>query len=239
MLKFHHLQAGLRQLELSPDTAVIAHASLSSFGEVQGGAATVVAALLSAFGSLLMPAFTYQTMVTPLVGPQDNALEYGRARFANRQVQLFNPQLPADRLMGAVAESLRLHTQAQRSSHPILSFTGVRAASILDSQTLAEPLAPIGRLAEAGGWVLLIGVDHTTNTSLHFAERLAGRKQFLRWAATTQGIRQVRISSSRLQAIPLDHLLSTARALIAADPLALLCQKDYCGRCAAVRSSVQ
>ena len=57
-------------------------------------------------------------------------------------------------------------------------------------QTLAEPLAPIGALAQRGGWVLLLGVNQTVNTSLHYAERLAGRPQFTRWALTYEGVRE-------------------------------------------------
>jgi aminoglycoside 3-N-acetyltransferase len=30
--------------------------------------------------------------------------------------------------------------------------------------------------------VVLAGVDHTVNTSMHLAEKLAGRRQFIRWA---------------------------------------------------------
>jgi aminoglycoside 3-N-acetyltransferase len=37
-------------------------------------------------------------------------------------------------------------------------------------------------LAEENGWVVLAGVDHTVNTSIHLAEKLAGRRQFIRWA---------------------------------------------------------
>ena len=47
---------------------------------------------------------------------------------------------------------------------------------------LKEPLAPIQALAEQNGWVVLAGVDHTVNTSMHMAEKLAGRRQFIRWA---------------------------------------------------------
>ena len=48
----------------------------------------------------------------------------------------------------------------------------------------ASAAAPVGALAEENGTVLLIGVNHTVNTSIHFAEKLAGRRQFIRWALT-------------------------------------------------------
>ena len=77
--------------------------------------------------------------------------------------------MPADTLMGVVPETLRRWPEARRSMHPILSFTGIRAEKILGTQTIEDPFAPIRALVELDGWVLLLGVDHTTNTSIHFA----------------------------------------------------------------------
>jgi aminoglycoside 3-N-acetyltransferase len=177
--------------------------------------------------------------------------------------QFFEPQMPVDRLIGATSEALRQHPQAMRSSHPILSFTGVNAQEILASQRLAEPLAPIRLLCECHAWVLLLGVDHMVNTSLHYAELLAGRKQFIRWALTPQGVvecpgfpgcsdgfesaspyfaphtRRVQVGMASIQAIPLIKLIHVAKRLIEADPLALLCERSYCERCAAVREWVE
>jgi aminoglycoside 3-N-acetyltransferase len=45
-------------------------------------------------------------------------------------------------------------------------------------------------MEELDGWVLLFGVDHTVNTAIHYAESLAGRKSFVRWALTREGVRQ-------------------------------------------------
>ena len=84
--------------------------------------------------------------------------------------------------MGILPETLRNHPSATRTAHPILSFAGINADFTLFTQTLYEPLAPIGALAELDGWVVLINVDHTVNTSIHYAEKLAGRRQFVRWA---------------------------------------------------------
>jgi aminoglycoside 3-N-acetyltransferase len=146
--------------------------------------------------------------------------------------------------------------------HPILSFIGMNASSYLESQTLAEPLKPLECLSEAKGWALLLGVDHTVNTSIHYAERLAGRKQFVRWALTPEGVvecpgfpgcsdgfgqlaprlepvaRQMQVGTGLVQAVPLQELVATASAWIKADPLAMLCDRSYCERCAAVRKSV-
>ncbi len=238
---------------------VVVHASLSAFGEVDGGAETVVAALLQTFATVLAPAFTYKTMVTPLTGPAENGITYGSGGDRNRMAEFFDPQMPVDRLIGVIPETLRRQPQARRSTHPILSFTGVGAESLLAAQTLAEPLAPLQALAEADGWALLLGVDHTVNTSIHCAEKLAGRRTFVRWALTPQGVvecpgfpgcsagfqavaplvegetRQTVIGRARVQALPLRPLFETVIACIRQNPLALLCQQEDCERCNQIR----
>ena len=177
--------------------------------------------------------------------------------------EFFSADMPANPLMGIIPETIRRHPQAKRSSHPILSLTGIHAAQMLETQTLAEPLAPIGALLERDGWVLLLGVDHTVNTSIHYGEKLAGRKQFVRWALTPEGVREcpgfpgcsdgfqaiaprldgqakeIQIGDARVTAVPLSVLIPAVQAAIADDPLALLCDRGICPRCAAVRKGVE
>ena len=188
IITFRDLLNTFRALEIDPSHPVIAHAALGAFGRVHGGPQVMVGALLATFPSVIMPSFTYKTMVTPEIGPQNNALNYGKNGDSNRSAEIYHPDMPADPLMGIVPETLRKHPKAQRSGHPLLSFVGVNAEQALDAQTLDEPLAPIRVLNELNGWALLIGTDHMTNTSIHLGERLAGRKQFVRWALTSQGV---------------------------------------------------
>jgi aminoglycoside 3-N-acetyltransferase len=254
MLTFRDFITGMRKLEIDRSRPVIAHASLSAFGEVHGGAETMIGALLSSFDTLIMPAFTYKTMLIPEMGPLENAIIYGSGKDTNRMAEIYQPDMPSDPLMGVVAESLRLHPKANRSAHPILSFAGVNAAQILDSQTLDEPLNPIEDLKEQAGWVLLMGVDQTVNTSIHYAERLAGRKGFVRWALTSTGvvicpgfpgcsdgfnevtshltdiIRRVEVGASVIQAMPVNDLVERVCAIIKEKPVALLCQREDCER---------
>lgn len=250
--------------------AVIAHGSFRSLGEVQGGPRAVVDALVHACGALIMPTFTYQSMVTPLVGPPNNGLDYaGEDEDRERRKDVgtldavpFHRDLPADPEMGILAETLRRYPGAGRSLHPILSFAGVHADYALERQTIYDPLAPIGALAEKDGWVLLIGVDHTVNTSIHYAEKLAGRRQFTRWArlrkrfvecpgfpGDSSGFNEIApylekdvetavIGEARVQAIPLNRLIERVKILIKSNPLALLCDRKTCARCNAVRASV-
>jgi aminoglycoside 3-N-acetyltransferase len=209
---------------------------------------------------VLVPAFTYKTMITPEVGPPDNGIAYGSGENTNRMVQFFRPNMPADPTIGIIPETLRQYPRARRSLHPILSFAGVGTDSAIAAQTLTEPLAPIQVLTDTGGWVLLLGVDHTVNTSLHYAEKLAGRKQFTRWALTLSGIwecpgfpgcsdgfetivphiqniiRQQQVGGACIQALPLQEMITMTRKLIEQDPHALLCDLPDCQRCDAVRT---
>ena len=261
MISFRDVLNGLKKLELDPQSQVIFHGSLSAFGEVRGGAETILGALMASVKGIMAPTFTYKAMIIPEEGPENNGILYGSGRDLNRMAEFFQPGMPADPLMGLLAETLRRHPTARRSSHPLLSFAGVHVDEALDAQTIEVPLAPVAWLAENGGWVLLMGVDHTSNTSIHYAEKLAGRRQFVRWALTPQGVRacpsfpgcsdgfeavaplvegitrRAQIGDARVQALPLPALVAAVTQAIAADPLALLCSRPDCERCNAVRST--
>ncbi|MBI3159809.1 MAG: AAC(3) family N-acetyltransferase [Chloroflexi bacterium] len=265
MVGYRDLVLGLRRLELPRSLPVLVHSSLSAFGQVRLGAQAVAGALLNHFETVLTPAFTYETMVIPAVGPPDNGLGYSLDPEANAWAEFFRPTMPADKRMGAIAETLRAYPKSMRSSHPILSFTGVNAEAALNIQTLAEPLAPIAYLADSDGWVLLLGVPHTANTCIHLGERLAGRKTFVRYAllpdpdrvaacpafpACSDGFEAVRplvarfarvtkVGDALIEALPMVELVSTVRRLVEKDPLALLCNKPDCPRCLAVRAHVR
>src|SRR5690349_8545312 len=73
MLDYDELKTAFEALGLA-NTPVIAHASLQPFGYIQNGADTVLQALLDSVKSLLMPTFTYKTMITPEVGPPNNGI---------------------------------------------------------------------------------------------------------------------------------------------------------------------
>lgn len=256
---FTDLRTALFKLGLS-HTPVIAHASLKAFGEVAGGAETLLRATLDSVWALIMPTFTYKTMITPETGPLNNGLNYGAEPDVNRLSEPYRPDMPADKQMGAMAETLRRHPRARRTAHPIQSFSGIYAEKFLAAQSLQDPLGPIAALADADGWVLLMGVDHTVNTSIHYGEQLAGRRTFTRWALLPDRIvecpkfpgdssgfeaiapdlvndtRHVKIGGATVQAMPLRALVHAVDGRLRADPLALLCDRPDCLRCGAVRT---
>jgi aminoglycoside 3-N-acetyltransferase len=185
-------------------------------------------------------------------------MDYGAQ---NLQAEMFHPDLPVHESLGPLAEALRHLEQAQRSSHPVLSFAAVgeHAQEIVSTQTTANALGPLQWLYDNGGAVLLLGADHTANVAIHLAERMAGRKQFVRWAidkerayrlegfpGCSRGFeaiapklawvtQQTTIGPASAQRIPMRSLVDTAVQMIQVDPAALLCSDDHCALCVAVR----
>jgi len=262
LVTFRELLSALRDLGIAPHLPVIAHASVPAFGEIRGGEDTLLGALLTAVDTAMLPAFTYKTTVIPETGPVDNAIVYGSGKQTNLAAEVFTPLLPADEQMGPLPERLRLNPDALRSKHPILSFVGLGVDAALQKQTLEEPFAPIQKLADLGGWVLLLGIDHTANISIHLAEKLAGRRQFVRWALMDQKVvrcpgmpgcargfnavveilapvsHKTILGTALLQAIPLKPMLEILTNLMTADAQALLCEKPDCAYCATIRRSL-
>jgi aminoglycoside 3-N-acetyltransferase len=263
MVSYRDIVTGLRQLKLKSNQPVIAHASLSAFGDVRGGADTLLGAILMTVDTLIMPTHTYNTMLIPETGPEDNAIQYGSGRDFNFMAEFYKYDMPVDRLMGIVPETLRRRSGSRRSMHPILSFAGINADPILDSQTIDQPLAPIRVMEELDGWVLLFGVDHTVNTAIHYAESLAGRRSFTRWALTREGVRQcpgfpgcsngfwqaksylepitqhVSIGGADVSAIRLQSMLELLVNVLRKDAQALLCDNPDCDRCETTRRFVK
>jgi aminoglycoside 3-N-acetyltransferase len=251
----------LRDLGMVQGSRILVHARLAALGEVTGGPEAVLGAFLAMGKTVVAPTFTSSAMITPEVGPTANGMDYGSAADHNAAAQFFHPGLPSDPDMGSLAEALRQAQGAARSDHPLLSFAGIGAEDVLASQSLDDPLAPIAALAEMDADVILLGADHTANVSLHHAERLAGRRGFVRWALTPTGVvecpgmpgcsdgfpaiagrlegivRRATLGPVTVESFPLRDLLHVAAGWIRMDPEALLCEKPSCARCAAVRAT--
>jgi len=242
---------------------IITHMDHSVFERIKGGTATLMSALLSTVDNIMIPAFTYSTMVTPEEGPENNYLQYGEGSGKNLDAKIFSHTLPSELSNQEAIDILRGFPGIYRSSHPIFSFYGLGLDIVLLDHTPERPYLPIEKLKDLGGWVTLIGADPSQNFSIHYAEFLAGRKQFLRWALTPDGIcacphfpgcpngfhkldyylqDELRVSvieDIKLCAVPLKTLISTAVALLKEDPFALLCNDLQCMRCNLVRAEIK
>ena len=262
-LSMREIVRGFRLLEIEPAAPILVHASLPVIGAVNGGANTVLGALLAVWKSIAMPVFTYKTMLIPETGPQDNALNYGMAIEHNRYADFFTPEMPADPLMGEIAEVFRRQTSVSRSEHPVLSFAAINLDEALHTQTQEEPLGLIEALYELQSWVLLVGMDQTRNFSLHLAEKKIGRKQFMRWALTPEGVahcpnfpgcaqgfyqaatllkpieRSLRIGGAQVKAYPLKSMIDRVHQHLLVHPTDLLCSREGCELCASVRQSLE
>lgn len=245
------------ELGLTPERDVIAHVHLPTLGEVKGGAQAVAAAILAAAGTVVMPAFTYQTQIIPQDGPPDNAIAYGTGDEQNAKAEFFRSDLPVHPDCGTVAEALRRDSETLRSTHPILSFIaqGPHARQALGSQTRENPLAPIAWLEAHDGAVLMMGLDQRHNYALHLAEQRAGRKTFTRWALTIDDIEELpnipgcsegfnavwgellgmmevtKIGMARCELIPIEDMLDYVEGRIREDPTFMLCDKPSCPSC--------
>jgi len=173
-----HLVEDLQRLGVTPGMVLLVHSAMGQVGEVLGGALTVIDALIEVLGpegTLMMPTHTANTDPARWQNPPVAEERWEEIR---RALPPYDPARSPTRHMGMVPELFRTLPGVARSGHPVGSFaaTGPRASALLAPHGLDDFFgedSPIGRLYEAAGHVLLLGVDHDRNTSLHLAEHRA------------------------------------------------------------------
>lgn len=164
-------------LGVQPGMNLILHSSMKSLGSwVAGGASAVILALeeqLSEQGTLVMPTHTVDlsdpsTWQCPPV--PESWWEPIREQMPAFDIA-FTPCLE----MGIIPELFRKQCGVVRSYHPQVSFAawGANKDRIIANHSLDYSLgeqSPLAKLYELNGWVLLLGVGHGNNTSIHLAE---------------------------------------------------------------------
>ncbi|MEM9489786.1 MAG: AAC(3) family N-acetyltransferase, partial [Myxococcota bacterium] len=146
----------LHDLGVRRGTALVVHTSFRAVRPVEGGPLGLIAALrtaLGADGTLIMPTMTDGQSV-------------------------FDPAATPTVDMGITAELFWRQPGVVRSTHPGGSFAaqGRHAELICRPQPLSPPHgpdSPVGRVWDLDGQVLLLGVSHGENTTLHLAEAIA------------------------------------------------------------------
>jgi aminoglycoside N3'-acetyltransferase len=146
----------LRALGVWRGGVLLVHTSFRAVRPVEGGPRGLIAALRDALGP-------GGTLVMPSWGEDDDAP--------------FDPcATPCAPDLGVVADAFWRLPDAWRSDHP----HAFAAAGPLAARITADPLplpphapaSPVGRVLELDGQVLLLGVGHDANTTLHLAELL-------------------------------------------------------------------
>lgn len=172
------LAEDILNLGVEKGDTLLVHSSLSSLGWVCGGAPAVVDAfqeVLSDEGTLVMPTHTGYTDPTGWSNPP--VPDEWKARI-RETMPPYRPEITPTRGMGAIPECFRTYPETVRSDHPAVSFAawGANAEAIVTDHALDYRLgenSPLARLYEQDGDVLLLGVGHDRNTSLHLAEHRA------------------------------------------------------------------
>ncbi len=251
--------AGIRALGLASH-AVCAHSSLSSFGHVAGGAATVVEAFLSEGCTLMVPAHWDGRRTIPR--PHQRYARNGTSESYYRDLGSRTPPAPVDacgvdRDMGAIPAAVVRWSGACRGAHLCGSFAAVgpEARGLVERQTIASYNRPLEDLVARGGALLLIGVGLDKLTALHLAEERAGRVPFRRWLVDEGGNhveflsggcsggferlapalarheRATQVGASRWRCFPAGPTIDAAAAAIRADPGITHCVDAACERC--------
>jgi aminoglycoside 3-N-acetyltransferase len=148
----------LRGLGVERGGILLVHTSFRAVRPVEGGPAGLIEALRTALGpdgTLVMPSWP---------GEDDKPFDPATS--------------PASPDLGVVADTFWRMPGVQRANQ----FFACAAAGPAAERILADPLpipphtpeSPVGRVHELNGQVLLLGVNHDADTTIHVAELLAG-----------------------------------------------------------------
>ena len=147
----------LRALGVRPGQVMEVHTAFSRVGPMDRGPLGLIEALRAALGDS-------GTLVMPSMTDDDD--------------HPFDPRSTPCPSMGVTSDSFWRLPGVLRSDNPhAFAAAGPHAQRITAPHPLTPPHgldSPVGRVHELGGHVLLLGVGHDTNTTVHLAEDLAG-----------------------------------------------------------------
>jgi aminoglycoside N3'-acetyltransferase len=147
----------LHALGVEPGGVLVVHTAFRAIRPVEGGPHGLIDVLQEAVGST-------GTLVMPSMADTDD--------------EAFDPDRTTCLSMGIVAETFRSLPGVRRSDSPhAFAARGPQAEAITADhppEVPHGPDSPIGRVHDLDGQVLLLGVDHDANTTVHLGEYLAG-----------------------------------------------------------------
>jgi aminoglycoside 3-N-acetyltransferase len=138
-------------------SVLVVHTSFSKVGPVEGGPEGLILALRDTLGP-------EGTLVMPSMSDDDD--------------HPFDPRTTPSAGMGVLADTFWRLPGVLRSDSPhAFAAAGPHAEAITARHPLDVPHgldSPVGRVYELNGDVLLLGVGHDANTTIHLAENMAG-----------------------------------------------------------------
>lgn len=147
----------LHDLGVMSGGVLLVHTSFSKVRPIEGGPVGLISALHSALGSsgtLVMPSMSYD---------DDHPFDKTKSHCAE---------------MGVVADTFwRLPGVLRSDNNHAFAAVGPLAEKILAPHPIDIPHgldSPVGRVYKLDGQVLLLGVDQTSNTTIHLCESMAG-----------------------------------------------------------------
>jgi aminoglycoside 3-N-acetyltransferase len=175
-LTAERLKEDFQKLGISAGMTLLVHCSLSKIGWICGGPVTVIQVLLDLLGpdgTLVMPSHTTDNsdpkhwQNPPVPSEWFDVIRQSTPAYQSNITPTFN--------MGKVTETFRHWPGVLRSQHPLFSMIalGQKAKLITDNHyDCCGEQSPLARLYDCtdNGYVLLLGVRHQNNTSLHLAE---------------------------------------------------------------------
>ena len=170
------LKEDFQKLGVTAGMTLLVHSSLSKIGWICGGPVTVIQVLLDvlgADGTLIMPSHTADNSDPkhwrnpPVPSEWFDTVRQSTPGYQSDRSPTFN--------MGKIVETFRHWPSVLRSEHPQFSMIalGPKAKLITDQHYDAcGEQSPLARVYDCtnDGHVLLLGVPHQNNTSLHLAE---------------------------------------------------------------------
>lgn len=166
----------LASLGVSQGDCLLVHCAFSKVGRPYGGVQALIDALQSCItptGTLVMP--THSTQLTDPAKWQNPPAPEDWWPTIRNDLPTYDPDRTTTRAMGVLAETFRRYPNVLRSGHPHGSFAawGKAAAQVTTGHEFPGIFgenSPLARLYELDAKVLLLGVGHGNNTSLHLSE---------------------------------------------------------------------